>query len=370
MKFTTDIKLIKNKIPLIKRGFNPNHTLPALTGILLKTINKDQIEISSTDLYFGVKFKLKAKIEEGGEVIVQGQSFLEFVNSLKDGMVDFSYKKDQTNLNLKNKNIKIKLPVLINVEFPEFPQVEAEEALISLENIKYINSYIASYASYDKTRPILTGIFLSFKQDNLTVAATDGYRLAVVDLKNSSRINSEVIVPAKVMTDLEKTMIEQDMDSLILNLDIKQYQAKCVIGDVAIYIRLIEGEYPPYKKIIPDNFNLNIPINSDQILIYLKQARIFSRNNSNIVQLRFKKDGLEVYANSGNTGEYSGVLNDAKLEKDIIIAFNIDYLIDLFQKAENKNINMHIVESLKPVMFKIEGFKNLKYIIMPIKVHN
>jgi len=372
MKFKINSNQIKTKVTLLKRSLNPNHSLPVLTGAYFKAFKNNTIEVRATDLYFGVKFKIKAKVEKPGDGVIQGQKLIEIINSLKDDLeIDFIQSDDRKKITLKTSQLKINLPLLKTEDYPEFPLVKGESFLVKLEQIKKINQYITSNASTDQTRPILTGVLLNFEKKHLIAAATDGYRLAFGKFLKEGDKKGSMIVPAKNIYDLEKTMIEEEVDSLVLEVDKKQHQAKCIISDTEIYLRLIDGEYPPYKKIIPDNFNLEVEIDSVELLENLKQAKIFSRSNSNIVQLRISQDKFEVYANSADMGDYRSYLSNVKIKGEVFdIAFNINYLIDIATKAGERKIIMMGVESLRPAKFMIENETNLTYIIMPIKVHN
>ena len=371
MKFTINIDELKTKIPLLKRSLKSSSSLPILEGIYLKA-QGETVEVRATDLYFGVKFILKAEVEKPGETVIRAQQFIELINSIKQTKsLNFHKQSKEPTILLSNKTISVKLPTYNPKDFPVFPNLKSQSYLISLSRLKFINEYIVSNASNDLTRPILTGVLFNFNQDYLEVATTDGYRLAVKKFKNESQIFGKIIIPAKIIQELEKTILEEELSELILEVDQEQFQAKCVIGNVEIFIRLIEGEYPPYHKIIPNQFNLVCKLSALDLLPHLKQAKIFARNNSNIVQLKINHKQIEVFANSLSMGSYTSIVKPTNISGDEFnLAFNVDYLIDFLQKAGENEVKIEAVESLKPAKLTINGLNQLTYIIMPIKVHS
>ncbi len=371
MQFLLKADQIKSRLLLLKRSYNPNHSLPALTGILFEAKKNNLVTLRVTDLYLGVNLKVKAQVKQPGMVVIQGQQLLDILSSLSpEENLSFKLSKEEKNVLIETSKIKVKLPIFNPDDFPEFPEVESDGVILSLNQIKFINEYVVSHASLDKTRPILTGVFFNFNHDNLVVAATDGYRLAATKIKHQGKNKVKLIIPAKIITDLEKTMLEEEVTELVFMTDFTQYQARCMIGETEVYIRLIEGEYPPYEKIIPQDFNLKVNFDSQEVLPLLKQARIFAKNNSNIIQLKVDKGEVGLVVDSSNSGSYQATLKAETKGSGFNIAFNIDYVIDIFQKAKGELVVMQAVESLKPARFSLDGRDDLEYVIMPIKVHN
>ncbi len=371
MDFKFKVNQLKKNLPLLKRAFSSAPSLPVLNGILFYA-SGNQVMIQATDLYFGVNFSFKAEIKEEGRVVVRGQQLIEIINSIdKLSEIHFFQASGETDVTITSGQVKIKLPTYNEKDFPSFPKLKGESYLITQEQLRFINQYVTSNASTDLTRPILTGILFDFHSSKLVVAATDGYRLATADLAQTSELTGKIIIPAKIIKEIEKTVVESELKQIILEVDKKLFQAKCIVDNVDIFIRLIEGEYPPYEKIIPPKFNLFLSFLADDLLPHLKRAKIFAKNNSNIVQLRIKQKTMEVFANSLSMGIYTSEFSDFTQEGEgLNIAFNVDYLIDFLQKAADKTVKLAIVDSLKPIKLTITGVKNLSYIVMPIKVHS
>jgi DNA polymerase-3 subunit beta len=266
-------------------------------------------------------------------------------------------------------------------EYPQFPEVSGNKFKLKAADLEKIQNLVVFASSNDQTRPVLTALLMKFSNQGLTVVGTDGFRLASAvfpDLKFS--FEQELLVPAKAITELLRIAKQSQADEVEVTVADELKQLLFKVDSVDFFVRLIEGDFPPYQKIVPPSFKLSVSIDSDEFLNQLKRAQIFARETSNIVRLSLKNQDkssfLVIKAISPSYGEYlSEILVELETDlgkdeiEEIQIAFNAVYLIEFINAVHSEKIIMSINESLKPAQFISPENKNYFYISMPFRVN-
>ncbi len=367
MKLSVLQENLKNSLNYLQKVIPSKPQITILSSILLR-VKENILTLSATDLYLGIKTELIVETEEEGDLIVNGELFKSLINSLETGKVKLELKENSLIIT-QNKTVS-KLSCQKSDEFPNFPQVVGDSFHLSLPNLEKIKNLVTFCAGIDQSRPVLTALLLKFKQTGLEVVATDGFRLSNLFL---SEINSNqektILIPAKALEELYR--IAHQTEALLVEIlvsdELKQLLFK--LSNVEMYVRLIEGDYPPYEKIIPPNFSLMIEFESEEFLIQLKRAAIFSREVSNIVKITLDKDKMKINSFSPSFGEYTGEIeiNNPSGESGEI-AFNVNYLIDFINAVKPEILVFGMNESLKPAIFKDKKRADYFYIAMPFRV--
>ncbi|MBU1033370.1 DNA polymerase III subunit beta [Patescibacteria group bacterium] len=369
MKLNVLQENLKNSLNYLQKVIPSKPQIAVLSSILLQ-VKENKLTLSATDLYLGIKTELIVETEEDGELIVSGELFKSLINSLESGKLTLELKEN--NLIITQGRTVSKLSCQNSDEFPNFPIVEGDAFTLSLNDLEKIQSLVGFCASSDQSRPVLTAILLKFKQDGLEVIATDGFRLSNLLLKDiSSKQEKTILIPAKALNELYRIakQIEVENVDLLVSDELKQLLFK--ISGVEMYVRLIEGDYPPYEKIIPPSFILNIEFDGEEFLTQLKRAAIFSRDASNIVKIKVEKDKMLVTSQSPSFGDYSGEININNSSTEFgEIAFNVNYLIDFINAVKPELLEFRMNESLKPAIFRDKKTKDYFYIAMPFRVNN
>lgn len=311
--------------------------------------------------------------------MVDGDTFRSLISSLSPGKIDLEL--SESVLKISQGKTKVKLSCQSAEEYPKFPKVTGNSFNLKVLDLEKIQNLVVFASSNDQTRPVLTSLLMKFSNKNLMVIGTDGFRLASVifnELKFS--FNQDMLVPAKAITELLRIAKQCQAEEIEVTVANELKQLLFRVDSVEFFVRLIEGDYPPYQKIVPPNFKLTVEIDSDEFLSQLKRAQIFARETSNIVRLSFKNQDksnfLVIKAISPSYGEYlSEVLVNIKTElskeeiAEIQIAFNALYLIEFINAVNAEKILMSINENLKPAQFASEENKNYFYISMPFRVN-
>ncbi len=368
MKLNVLQENLKNSLNYLQKVIPNKPQSPVLSSVLLN-VKENKLTLSATDLFLGIKTELVVEAEEDGELIVNGELFKSLINSLESGKITLELKDSSLEI-IQGRTIS-KLSCQKSDEFPTFPIVDGDSLNFNLLDLEKIQSLVTFCSSADQSRPVLTAILLKFKQNGLEVVATDGFRLSSLMLNNiSSSQEKTILVPAKALNELYRIakQIEVNEINLLVSDELKQLLFK--FSNIEMYVRLIEGDYPPYERIIPPNFSLNIEFDSEEFLIQLKRAAIFSRDASNIVKLKIEKDKMLINSSSPSFGEYSGeIIISNKTELDGEIAFNVNYLIDFINAVKPESLEFGMNESLKPAIFKDKKIKDYFYIAMPFRVN-
>ena len=344
--------------------------LPILSSVLVQ-VSGSNCTISATDLYFAVTCRITVDSQEDGVCAVPGKQFREIVSSLNPGSLELQFKEGTLKLSSGKTNTSLACPA--HVDFPPFPQIEGEEFVLPIEHFEKIEQNILFSTSVDQARPVLTAVLFEFSADELKVVSTDGFRLSVLSLPNPTNYTDKsFLLPAKSLLEVLRIAMKLSVKEVRFKVSYELKQVFFSFQSVEIFVRLIDGSFPPYQKIIPSVFTTEVVFDSQEMLENLKRAAIFSREASNIVRLRIYSDKVEVYSSSPSFGTYTGIVNQVKVTTDAEmkeIAFNIKYLVEYLSATKSDQQWLGMSESLKPALLKPAGTIEYQHVIMPFKVN-
>ena len=340
--------------------------LPILSAILL-TATTEGITVSATDLYFGVRSKVAALVETEGTVAVPGKEFREVIGSLPAGELKLEF--EGTTLKISSKHTKAKLQCLDATEYPEFPESAGDKLVLSQEIVEQVTKYAVFSTSSDVARPILTGVLFSLLPTGTEVVATDGFRLSVLSTALVSETPQAVILPAKTLLEVSRIMQQLAAPEAVFAVSQSLKQLHISFPGVEVFSRLLDGEFPPYQKIMPSSFTTEMVLPAAELLEQVKRALIFSRDTSSIVQLEVTSESCTVTSASASLGDFRGELPSAQIQgPGGSIAFKTKYLPDYLQTVKDGEIWFGMTDSLKPALFTSPEAPGLKYIVMPFRV--
>lgn len=371
MKFKLDLSSLQKSIKNIAKVVPSNPQLPILSSILFE-FKKNKLTLSATDLYLGIRMSIPTDNEEEISVAVPGIMFKDIVNSLNS---------DELTLNINEKSMKvvagtseIDLPISKPGEYPDFPSIDGDEVELSSEKIEEIDNLVSFSASRDQVRPILTTILFNFHKEGLEVAATDGFRLAVLNFDQLKfKKQQKILVPIQAFEEVCRIVDQTEAGKVKIQISEELKQIKVMVDQNEIFIRLIEGDYPPYKKIIPESFKTKLEIPGLELEQEFKKAAIIAREASNIVQIKTDKKDLVIKSITSAFGEYTGripVSKSGKSLNEIEVAFDVRYLLDFFSSVKPELVNICVNESLKPVAFNLLNRDDFTYVVMPFRVND
>ena len=381
MKLTCTQENFKKAIYSTERVVGKQLTLPILENILLETEN-GMLKIAATNLEIGVFLKIGAKIEEEGTITVPARLLSNFVNNLPNESTVSLIVVDQT-LHIESGASKAQIKGLQSQDFPIIPEMEGE-FLFSLpaQEMKDAIPRLSSCTSLDNTRPELTGLNVLLQSGEVRIAATDSFRLAeaMINLKKENaqtydlflEKTSSIIVPLNTFSEVLRVI---GNDTQEIKIGIEESQIFFQVDNVRIVSRLINGKYPPYQQIIPEQFTTRVILEKDSALRAVKIAGIFTHSKAGEVKFTIDADKKEVHIQSKaeEVGENKTILN-AEIEGLSQEAFfNPRYMADGLQSMGTPQFALLMNSGSSPAVLRmVEGDKKEEiltytYIIMPIK---
>lgn len=352
----------------LQKAIPTRPSLPVLSSVLVEVTDKE-CRVAATDLYFGVRAKVASKIEIPGNVVIPGKQLKEVIQSLPAGSLNLAY--DNNQVVITSPNSTSALPSQPSEEYPPFPQVEGVSYSVSRTVLDAIKQYVLKSTSTDPTRPILTGVCLEFLPESITAAGTDSFRLAVMKFSSINQSTPiKLIIPAKVLDEVQRIAETLKVDAVTFTISDQLKQVFFSFDEVEVFARLIEGEYPPYEKIIPQSSSTQIELTSDELQEQLKRALIFSRDASSVVQLEYNQEQVIVKAASPTAGTFEGIINTAKTTGEPgSIAFNAKYLLDYLQTLKSAPLSISLTSNQRPVLFTSSLIPGYSYIVMPFRIN-
>jgi len=342
-------------------------TLPILSNVLLRA-EDTHLEITATDLDVTVACKVEAKITKPGATTLPVRKLFGIVRELNG---DIEIETDDKNIaSIRSGSSFFKIHGLAAEEFPPLPHFKDDKKVaLSQDTIRGMLRKTAFAVSTDESRYVLNGIFISLKEGKMTFVATDGRRLALVDeeVDLGEKSSGEFIVPAKAVNELTRLL----QDKGTVEIKFGENQASFALQNensfsVLLITKLIEGNYPNYRQVIPGEAKERISLGREEFQQALRRAEIMTSEKANSVRLTFGKNTLAITANSPEVGEARETLAVNYKGKEMAIAFNPRYLIEALNALTEDDVYFELIDELSPGVLKING--PFLYVVMPMRL--
>ncbi|MFO1476050.1 MAG: DNA polymerase III subunit beta [Verrucomicrobiota bacterium] len=368
MNLTIAKDQIINGLQAVQNVVSTRTTLPILSNVLLRT-EDNKLEFTATDLDVTIACSVEAKVKKPGASTVPVKKLFGIVRELSNSDIELEI-DDKNTTSIRSGASFYKINGLSADEFPPLPKFKEEKKVVlPQQTLKAMLKKTSFAISTDESRYVLNGIFISLKEHKMTMVATDGRRLALVDeeLDISDKSQGEFIIPSKVVNELNRLLTDKGE----VEIRYSENQASFTLKDekgfsILIITKLIEGNYPNYRQVIPGEVKERIALIREEFLHALKRAEIMTSDKSNSVKLAFGKNNLSITANSPDVGEARESLAINYKGKEMAIAFNPKYLIDPLNALANDEIFIELIDELSPGVLKING--PFLYVVMPMRL--
>jgi DNA polymerase-3 subunit beta len=368
MNLTISKEQIINGLQAVQNVVSTRTTLPILSNVLLRA-GENRLELTATDLDVTVSCAVEAKVKKQGATTVPVKKLFGIVRELSNAEIDLETdEKNVTSISSGSSFYKIN-----GLSADEFPPIQSpkddKKVVMPQETIRGMMRKTSFAISSDESRYVLNGIYLSLKDHKLTMVATDGRRLALVDEEAniSEQGQGEFIVPAKAVNELNRLLAEKGEIELRYAENQASFTLKNEKGSSTLIItKLIEGSYPNYRQVIPAETKERVSLVRDEFLHALRRAEIMTSEKSNSVKLSFSKNKLEITANSPEVGEAKESLAVNYKGPDMAIAFNPKYMIDPLNALADDEVFLELIDELSPGVLKING--PFLYVVMPMRL--
>lgn len=366
MKLIIDRGLFLDNLSLASRFTSTKlSTTTSLQGVLIKN-SAGEMEVSATNLSAHFRAKIKTQEKQKTELLVEPKKIIEFLSYLSPGKITLYI--DEKKLTIIKDKTQGTFPLWDAKDFPTPPNLEGEkEQKIKTDSLVKNLPFILFSTSPDETRPALTGVNFLAQDDELTLVSTDGFRLSLIKTKNNQKFFS-MLVPGDFLSEVLKFLKEEKEVGLTASDKDKTILFR--VGDNEFYSRLIDGDFPPYDKVVPVEKKTTVVVDREELLKNVKVIAVFARDFSNIVLCDFKKDGI--YLTPKIEGEEkSSAFQEAEFEgEEQKVAFNFKFLIDFLGHSTSKKVAIEILRPDAPVVFRLEGNKEFLHIIMPVRIQS
>ncbi len=364
-------------LSIVSRAVSPRSTLPVLGNVLVAT-DEGRLRLSATNLELGITCWIGAKIHEEGSTTVPARTFTDLVSTLSDKQVEMSLNVRTQTLNLRCGASITDLKCIDAQEFPPMPVVDISQGLtVNVAEMKEMIQQVIFAASTDDARPILTGVLVTVKGNQITMAAADGFRLSVRHGRTLSSAPQPIsaVIPARALGELARIATDGDQ-SLTMIIPPGRGRVIFRLRDVELGSQLIEGTFPDYEQIIPRRHETRAVLSTTAFSKAVKQAEIFAREGSYTARLNIRPGDelqpgqVEISSQSDETGFNQSVV-DANIEgQPLLIAFNVRFLREVLDVIPTQNVALETTRETSPGVIRPVGGQaedgEFLHVIMPM----
>jgi DNA polymerase-3 subunit beta len=363
MKLECSINKIKESLIIAEKITGKNLTLPVLSSILW-VVNNKTLKIRATNLSLGVEIIVPAKIEEEGVLAIRGDVLSSLFSQLNnEGNVVFE--TINNNLSVKTKQNTVILKSVPYEDFPTIPIINGESFVI--QSKKFIEGLKAVYysSSVSEIKPEIGSVYIYPEDDLLVFVATDSFRLAEKKVKIKQKINfSGLLIPLKNAIEIIRVFEGKDED---LKITTQKNQISFSTNDIYLTSRIVDGNFPDYKQIIPKGSNTEATVLKQDFIASLKISNIFSdKFNQITLKVNPSEKFFEIESNNVDIGENVTLIPGALSGESVSANFNYKYILDCFQSITSDSINLQLNGKNKPMIIKPVGDTSFMYLVMPM----
>jgi DNA polymerase-3 subunit beta len=363
MKFSATKEKLLEGLQQVQNVVSTRTTLPILSNVLLQA-KEGAVHLTTTDLDVGVRGSFEANVDKIGATTLPARRLFTIIRELPSS--EISIEVDGKNAaSIRSGQSFFKILGLPEEEFPPLPKFENAKVVTMRQKDLHDGLRKTAYAiSTDETRYVLNGVLFSFKENKLTLVATDGRRLAMLDieLEFPRSHEAEIIVPTKAVTELQR-LLKDDGE---VKISVGSGQIAFDLNNTLLVSKLIEGNYPNYKQVIPSEAKERVTLERETFLNSLRRVSLLASDKSNSIKLNFSKNNIEITANTPEVGEARESLPVAYKGRDFAIAFNPEFLMAPLRNLTEDEVFFDLIDEMSPGVLKIQT--PFLYVLMPMRV--
>jgi DNA polymerase-3 subunit beta len=338
-------------------------SLPVLAGLRL-SLTGNELSVTGTDMDLTIELSITVRGEVDGTAVIPGKLASDVVRAMAPGAIAFHAAPDEVTISGGRSEFSLR-PFAAD-DFPKTAQPASSAITIPAAEFADALRQVVRAASGDKDRPIITGVLLTAEADGLRLVATDSYRLAVRDLPGTAVLGADqkVLVPSRALSELQRVLAHGSE----LTLRLGEREATFEIGGTRLTTRLIEGEYPNYRNLIPSAYPNKVTISREALLDALRRVKILATREATPVRLSVSTDGVQLTTVTADIGTAQESL-DATLDgSELTVAFNPEYLAAGAEAVDGEEATLELLDGLKPAVIRGVGHPDYLYLLMPVRV--
>jgi DNA polymerase-3 subunit beta len=367
MKLSVSSATLLAQLSAVARVASTRSAVQALSGVQL-LVEGGHAELRATDMEVGLRVPLEADVERDGTAVLPARLLLDVARALPAGQAMLELRPDEGDVQLVSGSATFALRTLRTEDFPAFP--EPGDAAVRLPAGAFVAtvSKVARSASRDETRPILTGILVDAAGSELRMVATDSYRLSVQETRLDAPLQGEfnANVPARALQELAR--LAQGLEDGELGVSRQANQVVFVVDGVVLSSRLIEGQFPNYRQLLPDAYEHELHLAVDEVREVVRRMSLMAQKNAPL-RLRFAEGELTVSAQTPDVGEARETLPVPFAGEPFEIGFNPEFLRDGLDSVDGDEVRLKLISPLRPGLLESGDGSGFLYLIMPIRLN-
>lgn len=363
MKMQVTQERLAHALMLVGRVATSRAALPVLANVLLKT-EKDGLKLVATNLEIAISQTVNGKIDSTGSLTVPARLFSDYVNSLPSDSIEL--KTDGNKLLISSGSYNSTINGMPADDFPTLPTIKDGQSFkVDAQEFKTALQQTTLTASSDETRPILTGVFIHTHDKKVYVAATDSYRLSEKRLVSVPKGDFGLVVPAAALGDMLRIIGDENGE---VSVKYDDSQVEFVLGDSQLITRQIDGNFPPYRQLIPTESDINLTVNKQEFANIAKVASLFAKESAGSITIEADEAAGKVSITSvaSQVGENTSEA-EAKVKGSGKVTLNSRYLLDALNVIEGKTVNFRFSGKISPCVITDTEHDDYLHLVMPLK---
>jgi DNA polymerase III subunit beta len=367
LKLSTKREELVSKLSVVSRAVSTRTATQSLSGILI-SVEDGKVSLSATDLEMGLQTTLEAEADGDGTVLLPGRLLAELSRSLGDDSVQIETRESSGDVEIRSGSSSFRLRSLPAEDFPKFP-VEGEQPLsIPAPAMAATVDVVARAASRDDMRPVLTGVLVSAGGEEMTMVATDSYRLAVkrAQLEKGIGGDLEANIPARALRELGRIVAADGVEEVAVSL--LPNQAVFRAGAVLLNTRLIDGQFPNFRQLLPESYDHDVRLPRQDFLDVTRRVSQLAQRNAPL-RLSFSPGELTIAASTPDVGDAEETMPAAFEGEPLEIGFNPEFLREGIESVEGDEVLLRLISPLRPGLLQPVENEDFRYLVMPIRLN-
>jgi DNA polymerase-3 subunit beta len=370
VKLSTSTSELLAQLQTVSRVASTRSAVQALSGVQIVAGGDGDgaVELRATDMEVGLRVPLDARIERAGTVVLPARLLLDVVRTLRSGEVSLELRPTEQDVEIVGGTARFHIRTLRTEDFPPLPEPGGDQ-VVEMPAAAFVDTIarVSRSASRDETRPILTGILVSASGDELRMVATDSYRLSVKETKLDAPLESgfEANVPARALEELGR-LVRDDVERI--RIGVRSNQVVFEVGGLALSSRLIDGQFPNYRQLLPEAYEHELTASREELLEVVRRISLMAQKNAPL-RLSFSEGEVAISAQTPDVGEASEPLPIPFAGEPFEIGFNPDFLTVGLESAGAEEVVLKLISPLRPGLLESADGSGFLYLIMPIRLN-
>ncbi len=367
MKLVTTKQALVECLAIVNKAVSSRSSIQVLSGVLVDARDSGTT-FAATDMEISIKAPLVAQVEQPGSLVLPARIATDIARSLPAGSVVIEQRPGETQVQILAGESLFDLHSLPAVDFPQLPTLTGDRFTVG--RVAFIETVdrVAPSASRDETRPVLTGVLVHFSEHSVRMVATDSYRLSVKETPVESSVTGTLQAIAPARTLLELSRIASSVADETISILPTENQMSFDVGGVTLISRLIDGQFPNYKQLIPETFDYEVAVDREELLEAVRRVGLLAQKNAPL-RLQFADNTLTVSAESQDVGRAHEAMPIQYSGDSLAIGFNPEFLEAGLASIKESPVFLRLISPLRPGLIKGAG-DDFLYLVMPIRLND